>query len=111
MQQPITAVACGAGQRGYYAYAPYALAHPDQLRYVAVAEPDPVRRDRFGDAHAIPAERRFASWEALFAAGKLADACVNTTQDQQHVASTFAALDAGYDVLLEKPMASRLAEN
>jgi predicted dehydrogenase len=111
MPQPITAVACGAGQRGYYAYAPYALQHPEQLRYVAVAEPDAVRRDRFGDAHGIPAERRFASWEALFSAGRIADACVNTTQDQMHLASTLAALETGYDVLLEKPMASRLAES
>jgi predicted dehydrogenase len=111
MRQPITAVVCGAGQRGYYAYGPYAQQHPEELRFVAVAEPDPVRRDRFGDEHGIPAERRFASWEALFDAGRIADACINTTQDQQHLASTLAALETGYDVLLEKPMASRLADN
>jgi predicted dehydrogenase len=110
MPQPITAVVCGAGQRGYYTYGPYALQHPEDLRFVAVAEPDLVRRDRFGDAHAIPAERRFASWEALFAAGRIADACLNTTQDHMHRESTLAALEAGYDVLLEKPMASRLAD-
>jgi predicted dehydrogenase len=111
MPQPISAVVCGAGQRGYYTYGPYALQHPEDLRFVAVAEPDPARRDRFGDAHGIPAERRFASWEALFDAGRIADACLNTTQDQQHLESTLAALETGYDVLLEKPMASRLVDN
>jgi predicted dehydrogenase len=110
MPHPITAVVCGAGQRGYYTYGPYALQHPEDLRFVAVAEPDSARRDRFGDAHGIPAERRFASWEALFGAGRIADACLNTTQDQLHLASTLAALEAGYDVLLEKPMATRLAD-
>lgn len=111
MNAPITAVMCGAGGRGFYAYGPYATQHPDELRFVAVAEPSPERRARFAEAHGIPPERRFASWEALLAAGKIADACFNMTQDQMHLPSTLAALAAGYDVLLEKPMASRLADN
>lgn len=108
---PVTAVLCGAGGRGGNSYGPYALHHPEQLRFVAVAEPDPVRRARFAEAHQIPAERQYASWEDLIAAGKIANACFNMTQDQMHLASTLAALDAGYDVLLEKPMAARLADS
>ena len=40
-KQPIQAILIGAGQRGADAYAPYALQHPDELQFVAVAEPDP----------------------------------------------------------------------
>ncbi|HLV37325.1 MAG TPA: Gfo/Idh/MocA family oxidoreductase [Spirillospora sp.] len=108
---PITAVLLGAGGRGYRAYAPYALAHPDELQFVAVAEPIDDRRDRFGDEHHIPPERRFKSWEDLLAQGKIADALFNCTMDQMHTASTLAALEAGYDVLLEKPMAHNLIDN
>ena len=111
MPSPITAVLCGAGGRGLYAYGPYALQHPDDLRFVAVAEPNAERRERFANAHGIPPERRFASWDELFAAGRLADTCFNMTQDQMHLPSTLAALDAGYELLLEKPMASRLADS
>ncbi|MFO7167598.1 MAG: Gfo/Idh/MocA family oxidoreductase [Chloroflexota bacterium] len=110
MSEPITAVMCGAGGRGYYAYGPYALQHPDELRFVAVAEPDDVRRERFAADHGIPPERRYRTWEEMFAAGRLADACFNMTQDGDHLASTLGALEAGYDVLLEKPMANRLAD-
>jgi Predicted dehydrogenases and related proteins len=101
----------GAGQRGYYAYGPYALEHPDELTFVAVAEPDPARRERFARAHHIPPERRFASWEDLIAQGQIADVLFNMTMDQVHYPSTIAALEAGYDVLLEKPMAHRLEYN
>jgi predicted dehydrogenase len=76
-----------------------------------VAEPNPERRARFAAAHGIPPERQFETWEQLIAAGKLADACFNMTQDQMHLPSTLAALELGYDVLLEKPMASRLEDS
>ncbi len=39
MAEPIDAVLVGAGNRGHFVYGAYALRHPDQLRFVAVAEP------------------------------------------------------------------------
>jgi len=108
MTKPIELVLMGAGARGAHAYASYAFAHPDEVRFVAVAEPDPVRRRRFADEHDLDAGQTFASWEELIAAGKLADGALITTQDQMHVEPTIAALEAGYDVLLEKPMADSL---
>lgn len=110
-RSPITAVMIGAGTRGYYSYGPYALEHPDELKFVAVAEPNPARRERFAKAHNIPPERQFVSWEDLIAKGQLADVAFNMTMDQEHYPSTMAALEAGYDVLLEKPMAHRLEYN
>lgn len=94
----------GAGQRGMHAYAPYALDRPDRARFVAVAEPDPDRREAFAERHGIPPERRFASWEALLAEPKLADGLLICTQDVEHYEPTMKALEAGYHILLEKPM-------
>jgi predicted dehydrogenase len=105
MRAPLELVLIGAGQRGRDAFGPVALAHPDRLKFVAVAEPDPVRRDLFADLHGIPPARRFASWEDLAGRAPLAPALVNATQDRMHVPSTLALLAAGYHVLLEKPMA------
>lgn len=110
MPEPVEAVLVGAGSRGYHTHGMFAMRNPGRLRYVAVAEPSPTHRDRFGDLHGIPAERRYASWQDLIAAGKLAHALVNTTPDRVHLASTVAALDAGYHVLLEKPMATSAEE-
>lgn len=111
MSQSITAAMIGAGQRGFYSYGPYALQYPNELKFVAVAEPNAARRQRFADAHDIPLARRFERWEDLLDEGQLADTLFNMTMDQTHFPSTMAALEAGYDVLLEKPMASRLEHN
>jgi predicted dehydrogenase len=103
---PVEVVVLGAGGRGYHAYGQWILDHPDLMRVVAVAEPDPARRERFARAHRLPADRVFADHRALFAQGRLAQGLINTTMDRQHVDTTLGALAAGYDVLLEKPMAT-----
>jgi predicted dehydrogenase len=110
-RQPVTAVLLGAGQRGLHDYGPYALARPEDLRFVAVAEPREDRRRRFAEAHRIPREMQFADWRDLMTKGRLAEACLNATQDRAHHASSLAAIEAGYDVLLEKPIATRLDES
>jgi predicted dehydrogenase len=104
--QPLELVMVGAGGRGYRAYGNYAVAHPEDVCFTAVAEPDDARRQRFAEVHAIPPERRFRSWEDLLEVPRLARAVVNATMDRAHHPSTLALLDAGYDVLLEKPMAT-----
>ncbi len=104
---PVDAVILGAGNRGYRAYGRIAREHlRDHLRLVAVAEPDDARRERFAAEHEIPPRRRFRTWEDLVAAAPPARAAINTTMDRTHLASTEALLETGYDVLLEKPMAT-----
>ena len=62
MAQPLEAVILGAGDRGFYCHGNYAERYPHKLRIVGVAEPNQVLRDRLGDRHNIPPERRFCSW-------------------------------------------------
>jgi predicted dehydrogenase len=109
MSHPLELVVIGAGQRGATAYASYAFAHPEAVRIVAVAEPNAERRTQLADEHDIDDERCFDSWEALVAAGQLGQGAIIATQDQMHVEPAVAAMEAGYDVLLEKPMAHTLA--
>lgn len=100
----ITAVLVGAGQRGAQVYAEYARLHPNEIRIVAVAEPDEERRKLFADVHQLPEEGVFSDWKELFEKGKLADCCMVCTQDRFHAAPVKAALSLGYHVLCEKPM-------
>ena len=53
----ITAVLIGAGLRGGWVYAAYAQSHPEDLKIVAVAEPDEERRNLIAEVHGIPEER------------------------------------------------------
>lgn len=110
MKPPLEAVLVGAGNRGADVFGVWALAHPDHLQVVAVAEPDPTRRESLARAHNIPAERQFATWEDLLVRPQMAQAAIIATQDQLHTGPALAALERGYDVLLEKPIAHRLEE-
>ena len=104
----VDAVLVGAGQRGVFVYGEWARRHPRRLRFVAVVDPDPTRRDSFADLHSIPPSRRFARTTELWAAGRLAVAAVIATPDRFHVGDASDALAAGYEVLVEKPLAHSL---
>ena len=105
-KNPISAVLIGAGARGRGAYGAWAVRHPERLKVIAVAEPHDARREAFAREHRIDPENQFRSWEELLARERMADACLICTQDQMHTAPALQALQRGYDVLLEKPMAT-----
>ena len=79
------------------------------MLFRSVAEPDRVRRQTMADIYDLDDARCFQSWEELIAAGQLGEAAIIATQDQMHVEPAISAMQAGYDVLLEKPMAHTLA--
>lgn len=106
-EPPVTLAVAGAGNRGGDVYARYALDHPDQVRVVAVADPDPDRRRRLAAAHGIAEQDCFADWRQLLSGPRRADGLIIATPDGEHVAPALAALEQGYDILLEKPIADR----
>ncbi len=105
MSKPIDAVLVGAGQRGRDAIGIYAQREPGELRFVAVAEPDEDRRKLFAKQHGIPPEMQFRTWEEVMERPQLAPLLFNLTQDRMHRESAVAALEKGYHLFLEKPMA------
>lgn len=109
LSKKVTAIVLGAGNRGNV-YGNYALSYPEELDIVGVAEPIPIRQERFGDRHAIPADRRYVTWEHVFEQPKFADAVIITTPDHLHYGPAMQALAMGYDLLLEKPIAQRWEE-
>ncbi len=101
----INAIMIGAGNRGIGAYGSYVIEHKDDLMFTGVADPDLERRNYFQTQHNIANDRVFLSAEELFKHPKLADAVFICTQDRQHIAHVLKAMDLGYHVFLEKPMA------
>lgn len=108
-KRKVTVVALGAGNR-MNAYAEYALLHPGEMSIVAVVEPNRVRREHLADRCGVPAERCFAEWEDFLSREKMADAVFICTPDHLHYYPTMRALEKGYDVLLEKPIAQSFGE-
>jgi predicted dehydrogenase len=110
MGRPVTALVIGAGMRGRFTYGAQALAHPEVLRVVALAEPREEQRGLMALEHALAPEAVFRDWRDALARPRLADAAIVATGDTEHVEPTLAALERGYHVLLEKPMAPRAAD-
>ena len=100
----------GLGSRGRTAYGEELLPLRDRAEVTAVADPNEERLKLAGDAHGVPAERRFHSAEELLAQPKLADAVLICTQDRMHVPHAVAALRKGYDILMEKPVSPILSD-
>ena len=107
---PVRMIVLGAGSRGMDAYAPYALLAPGELQIVAVAEPREARRNAFAARYSVPESAAFSDWREALSAGIEADAVLVATQDNQHVEPACFAMERGYDVLLEKPIAKSEAE-
>lgn len=92
----------GAGQRGM-TYASYAY-EQKEAQITAVVEPNEERRRIARESFHILPESCFTNAEDFWKAGKIADAVLICSLDQDHYAQAMAALDAGYDILLEKPI-------
>jgi predicted dehydrogenase len=75
------------------------------MKIVAVADIIEKRRNMVRKNHRIPESCTFNNWTGVFAGPKFADAVIIATPDKLHSQPCLAALEAGYDVLLEKPIA------
>ena len=104
IKNPVTAILVGAGNRGTI-YADYSITHPEELKIVAVADPNLERQKKLKVKYNLTEENCFDNWEDIFLRQKFADAIIIATPDNMHVKPCLAAMDAGYDILLEKPIA------
>ena len=109
LDRPVRVILIGAGHRGSI-YAGFALRFPNEMRVVAVADSNLKRLNRLADAHELPPESRHEKWESALASPEQADAVIIATPDNLHTAPCLRALELGYDVLLEKPIAPTEAE-
>ena len=100
----ISVIVIGAGARGM-GYSRTAAAMKENYDIVAVAEPVECRRNYVRDLFNIPEERCFSDWREILALPKMADAAFICTMDRDHCAPTLKAIELGYDIMLEKPIA------
>lgn len=104
IESPVKVILIGAGHRGNI-YASYMLEYPEEMKIVAVADASLSRKKQAAEEYTIPDQYCFSDWSEIFKRPKFADAVIIATPDQLHTQPCLAALEAGYDVLLEKPIA------
>lgn len=104
VEKPISVIVIGAGGRGRV-YTNYALKFPKTMKVVAVADPTEGRREEFAKRFNLPQDRLFKDWKDVLSLPKFADAVLVCTPDNLHYDPCMKALELGYHVLLEKPVA------
>lgn len=107
--KPLKIAFIGCGARGW-TYAQLMTRYRDRFELVAAADPLAERVERI---RRISGKSDFASFPGaaeLLNAGKLADVVVIATQDNDHYEPCRLALELGYDVLLEKPIGTRVEQ-
>ena len=72
---------------------------------VAICDPDLNKKKLAMEEYGVQEENYFTDEDKFFAKGKIADALVIATLDNLHYGQTIKALNVGYDILLEKPIA------
>lgn len=105
----LTVAIIGMGVRGRV-YANILTKLPEQAQITAICDPNPEKLKSDGEQYGVAPARRFASDSAFFEAGRLADALLICTQDSQHFGHARAAMELGYDILMEKPISTKLNE-
>ncbi len=109
--EPIRVALLGAGSRGgKHIYADWARNHPDEMKLVAVAEPNDDKRNAVIAEHRIDQEYAVKDWQDLFKKPLEIDAVIIATQDQMHKQAILAAIDHDYHILCEKPIVTNEAD-
>lgn len=98
-------IVIGCGSRGKKYSDVMADLYGDDFEVVAVAEPVDDRREYMRKKHGIPENMCFTTWEPLLALPKMADVALIATMDRDHYAPAMKAIELGYNLLLEKPIA------
>ncbi len=104
-----TAILIGAGNRGT-TYATCMSQMPEAYQLVAVAEPEQARRDHIRQLWNLPEQACYSDWEEALNQPKMADIAIIATLDEMHYAPTLKAIEKGYDLLMEKPVAQTAQE-
>lgn len=105
----IAAIGCGARTHTYASL--IARHQTDRFEVVAAADPRPERVEAIRRFSQRPDRfLRFDGAKQLFDRKKVADIAIIGTQDADHREHAVAALERGYDLLLEKPIATSLED-
>lgn len=100
----LSLILVGGGDRGQ-SYLKYLDLHPECFELVGIAEPVKEKREHIKNTYNVPSENCFESYEKILAKPKFADIAMICTQDKMHYEPALMAIDKGYDILLEKPVA------
>ena len=99
----------GAGGRGTD-YARYMKMMPEKFQVVGVADTIKERRENIKNMFGLKENECYKSWVDILSKPKMADIAVIATMDDVHYKPAMKAIELGYNLLLEKPVAQTAEE-
>ncbi len=84
--------------------------YPNNHQVVAVADPDPIKQARAREDYGLQDNQIFDTDLELMEQPRLSHVAIIATQDKLHLRGVRGLLAKGYDLILEKPVATTLEE-
>jgi len=106
MKTPIRVGIIGQGRSGYSIHCRYLKTVPEQYKIIAVVDPIEERRKRAEQEFGCDS---YSDYKELLKRNDL-DLIVNSTPSHLHVPVTLEILNAGFNVVCEKPLARKVEE-
>jgi predicted dehydrogenase len=109
--QPLRIGVIGTGSvvREIYQHLYFNSDYTAEIDVQAICDVNEAGLAEFGDQYGIPAGQRFTDYREMIARANL-DAVAVNTPDRLHTDPACAAMEAGLDVLVPKPLADRIAD-
>ena len=102
-------IVIGAGNRGS-AYVSHMKKLPEKYEVVGVADPVPERREHIRRMFGLSESVCYSDCFDILAQPKMADIAIIATMDDSHYEPALRAIEKGYHLLLEKPVAQTAQE-
>lgn len=107
--KPYKVIIIGAGGRGNR-YAEHMRKMPEKFQVVGIADPIKERRENMKKMFDLADTNCYSNWKELLTEPKMADVAIIATMDNMHYEPAMKAIEMGYDLLLEKPVAQTAEE-
>ena len=98
-------ITIGCGGRGT-TYTSEMLKMPEKYKLVGMADPMSEKRKKYMQEFGLTKEQCYESWQDILAKPRMADFAVIATVDNMHYEPAMKAIELGYNLLLEKPVAN-----
>ena len=105
----IKAIVVGFGDRGNV-YSGYALTNPDDFEIVGVVDTNPFKLQQAKERFHLKDDQLFSDIDKCIETKPNCDLFINTTMDQIHYFIMKPILEAGYNLLTEKPIGGKKSE-
>ncbi len=105
MMKQYSFILIGAGSRGI-SYTTEMLKMPEKYKLVGMADPMLEKRKKCMECFGLSEEACYSDWRDILAVPKMADIAIIATLDHMHYEPAMRAIELGYDILLEKPVAN-----